>query len=153
MFGRQRQVAFVLTILVVNHDDHAAGLDLLDGTRHIRHGTVRLHGSILRYLPRFRVDSHPGGSERVTGSRPFFATGSRDEQLTRLAAPLVSWSFLSEDSVLQRACCLLFLLVGVAAAQTAAPVWHLPAPPPSHWPIKDGSYSIPNFRFGTGETL
>ena len=55
--------------------------------------------------------------------------------------------------MLQRACCLLFLLVGVAAAQTAAPVWHPPAPPPSHWPIKDGSYSIPNFRFGTGETL
>jgi len=56
-------------------------------------------------------------------------------------------------SVLQRACCLLFLLVGVAAAQTAAPVWHPAAPPPSHWPIKDGWYTVPNFRFGTGETL
>jgi homoserine O-acetyltransferase len=55
--------------------------------------------------------------------------------------------------VLQRACCLLFLLVGVAAAQTAAPVWHPAAPPPSHWPIKDGWYTVPNFRFGTGETL
>jgi homoserine O-acetyltransferase len=28
-----------------------------------------------------------------------------------------------------------------------------PAYPPTHWPVKDGWYSAPNFRFGTGQTL
>ena len=57
--------------------------------------------------------------------------------------------------MLQRACGLIIaaLLSAAAFAQTAAPVWHPPAPPPTHWPIKDGWYTIPNFRFGTGETL
>lgn len=28
-----------------------------------------------------------------------------------------------------------------------------PTPPPSHWPTQDGTVTLPNFRFGTGETL
>ena len=29
--GGERQVAFVLAVFIIDHDDHAAGLDLLDG--------------------------------------------------------------------------------------------------------------------------
>lgn len=56
--------------------------------------------------------------------------------------------------MLQRACSLVFaLLFSAAASAQTAPVWHPPTPPPTHWPVKDGWYTIPNFRFGTGETL
>lgn len=56
--------------------------------------------------------------------------------------------------MLQRACCFLVAIVAcVATAQTAPPVWHPPTPAPTHWSIRDGWYTIPNFRFGTGETL
>ena len=37
----------------------------------------------------------------------------------------------------------------LAAATLAAQ----PAPSPTHWPTQDGTWTIPNFRFGTGETL
>jgi homoserine O-acetyltransferase len=53
-----------------------------------------------------------------------------------------------EDFVLQRACCLFFALALAASAQAPKPQY-----PATHWPIKDGSFEIQNFRFGTGETL
>src|ERR1700758_606288 len=28
-----------------------------------------------------------------------------------------------------------------------------PTTPASHWPVKDGNVTLPNFRFGTGESL
>ena len=48
---------------------------------------------------------------------------------------------------------LVLALAGSAAAQqpTAKPL--APTAPASHWPTQDGAYDIPNFRFGTGETL
>ena len=39
------------------------------------------------------------------------------------------------------------LLLCLALSLTAA------AQQPTHWPTQDGTYDIPNFRFGTGETL
>jgi homoserine O-acetyltransferase len=43
-----------------------------------------------------------------------------------------------------------FLLAcAVAFCQTNA----APAPPAGHWPTQDGTVTLPNFRFGTGETL
>ncbi|MGH9591204.1 MAG: alpha/beta fold hydrolase [Terracidiphilus sp.] len=43
------------------------------------------------------------------------------------------------------------LIVTVCVASIAqAPK---PSYPPTHWPIRNGTYVIPNFRFGTGETL
>jgi homoserine O-acetyltransferase len=47
----------------------------------------------------------------------------------------------------QHLCSLLFVvfLVTTAAAQGTYPA--------THWPIQDGTYSIQNFRFGSGETL
>jgi homoserine O-acetyltransferase len=50
--------------------------------------------------------------------------------------------------VLQRACSLLFVFALAAAAQAPKPQY-----PATHWPISNGSFDIPNFRFGTGETL
>jgi homoserine O-acetyltransferase/O-succinyltransferase len=50
--------------------------------------------------------------------------------------------------VLQRACCLLFAFALTAAAQAPKPQH-----PPTHWPIRNGSFDIHNFRFGTGEAL
>jgi homoserine O-acetyltransferase/O-succinyltransferase len=50
--------------------------------------------------------------------------------------------------MLQRACFLLFAFALTAAAQAPKPQY-----PPTHWPIKNGSFDIRDFRFGTGETL
>ena len=50
--------------------------------------------------------------------------------------------------MLRSACCLLFAFALTAAAQTPKP--HYPA---TQWPIKDGSFDIHDFRFGTGESL
>jgi len=50
--------------------------------------------------------------------------------------------------VLQRACCLLFAFAVTAAAQVPKPQY-----PPTDWPIRNGSFDIHNFRFGTGEAL
>ena len=50
--------------------------------------------------------------------------------------------------MLQRACCLLFAFAVTAAAQVPKPQY-----PPTHWPIRNGSFDIHNFRFGTGEAL
>ena len=52
--------------------------------------------------------------------------------------------------MLHRACCLFFVLVLALAASAQAPKPQYPA---THWPIKDGSFDIQNFRFATGETL
>ncbi|HTV15634.1 MAG TPA: alpha/beta fold hydrolase, partial [Acidobacteriaceae bacterium] len=38
--------------------------------------------------------------------------------------------------------------VSLAAAQAPKPVY-----PPTHWPIRNGDYTIENFKFGTGESL
>ena len=43
-------------------------------------------------------------------------------------------------------------LVACAALAAAAQA-PKPSYPPTHWPIHNGTYSIANFRFGTGETL
>ncbi len=51
---------------------------------------------------------------------------------------------------------LLVLLTAFAATLSAQqPAAHPLAPttPSSHWPTQDGTYDIPNFRFGSGETL
>jgi homoserine O-acetyltransferase/O-succinyltransferase len=53
-----------------------------------------------------------------------------------------------EVPVLPRPCFLLFAFAAAAAAQINHPPY-----PPTHWPIQNGTYVIPNFRFGTGETL
>jgi homoserine O-acetyltransferase len=51
--------------------------------------------------------------------------------------------------MLKSACrVLLALIVPIAAAQAPPPQYS-----PTHWPIKDGWYTIANFRFGSGETL
>ena len=50
--------------------------------------------------------------------------------------------------MLQHACCLLFAFVLTAAAQVPQPQY-----PPTHWPVRNGSFDIHNFRFGTGESL
>ena len=50
--------------------------------------------------------------------------------------------------MLQRACCLLFAFAVTAAAQVPKPQY-----PPTDWPIRNGSFDIHNFRFGTGEAL
>lgn len=47
---------------------------------------------------------------------------------------------------------LLTLATAVAAQQPAAPPL-APTAPASHWPTQDGAFDLPNFRFGTGETL
>ena len=48
----------------------------------------------------------------------------------------------------QPACCLLFAFALTAAAQAPKPEY-----PTTHWPIRNGSSDIHNFRFGTGEVL
>jgi homoserine O-acetyltransferase len=48
----------------------------------------------------------------------------------------------------QPACCLLFAFALTAAAQAPKPEY-----PTTHWPIRNGSSDIHNFRFGTGEAL
>ena len=50
--------------------------------------------------------------------------------------------------MLRSACCLLFAFAITAAAQAPKP--HYPS---TQWPIKDGSFDIHDFRFGTGESL
>jgi homoserine O-acetyltransferase len=50
--------------------------------------------------------------------------------------------------VLQPACCLLFAFALTAAAQAPKPQY-----PPTHWPIRNGSFDVHTFRFGTGEAL
>jgi homoserine O-acetyltransferase/O-succinyltransferase len=50
--------------------------------------------------------------------------------------------------VLQRACYFLFAFALIAAAQ--APKAQQPS---THWPVRDGSFDIHEFRFGTGEAL
>ena len=50
--------------------------------------------------------------------------------------------------MLQPACCLLFAFALTAAAQAPKPEY-----PTTHWPIRNGSSDIHNFRFGTGEAL
>jgi homoserine O-acetyltransferase len=50
--------------------------------------------------------------------------------------------------VLQPACCLLFAFAVTAAAQAPKPQY-----PPTQWPLRNGSFDIHNFRFGTGEAL
>ena len=40
-----------------------------------------------------------------------------------------------------------------SAQRPAEPPPTAPRQPASHWPTQDGTYTIPNFRFGTGETL
>lgn len=51
--------------------------------------------------------------------------------------------------MLQRIAALLAVFVAlVSAAQAPKPSY-----PPTNWPIRNGSYVIPNFRFVTGETL
>ena len=50
--------------------------------------------------------------------------------------------------MLRHACCLLFAFVLTAAAQVPQPQY-----PPTHWPVRNGSFDIHNFRFGTGESL
>lgn len=42
----------------------------------------------------------------------------------------------------------LILSFGLASAQAPKPNYS-----PTHWPVRDGTYMIPNFRFETGETL
>ena len=44
--------------------------------------------------------------------------------------------------------CLVFLAAAFLFHHSAAQ-----QPSPKHWPTQEGSYDIPNFRFGTGETL
>ncbi len=43
--------------------------------------------------------------------------------------------------------------IAAAAAQTMSPVTNTPAAPPSKWPTHEGTYTIANFKFGSGETL
>jgi len=50
--------------------------------------------------------------------------------------------------VLQRAWLLLLAFIVSAAAQAPKPQY-----PPTHWPIENGSFDIPNFRFTNGEML
>lgn len=45
------------------------------------------------------------------------------------------------------------LFLAVAAALSSAAQAPRPSYPPTHWPIHNGTYVIPNFRFGSGETL
>jgi homoserine O-acetyltransferase len=45
------------------------------------------------------------------------------------------------------------LLIALTAAVAAAQVPPRATYPPTPWPIKSGSVDLPNFRFGTGETL
>jgi homoserine O-acetyltransferase len=52
--------------------------------------------------------------------------------------------------MVQRVCILLFAAFVAAGAVAQAPK---PEYPPTHWPVKNGEYTIANFRFGTGETL
>ncbi len=47
---RKRKVSLVLTILVVDDDDHAAGLELLQGARYVGKGSLCLHDSIVRQM-------------------------------------------------------------------------------------------------------
>ena len=48
----------------------------------------------------------------------------------------------------------LTLLLASAASAQQPPAHPLaPTTPASHWPTTDGAYDLPNFRFGTGETL
>jgi homoserine O-acetyltransferase len=57
---------------------------------------------------------------------------------------------------MRRSFLLLTLLLAAAAyAQTMSPVTNTPARPAAHktWPTTEANYDIPNFRFGTGETL
>ncbi len=50
---------------------------------------------------------------------------------------------------------LALIFVTLASAQTTPTAKLTPAPAsaPIHWPTQDGTYTIPDFRFGTGETL
>jgi homoserine O-acetyltransferase/O-succinyltransferase len=45
------------------------------------------------------------------------------------------------------------VVLACAAAFSAAAQARKPDYPPTHWPIENGVYTIPNFRFWTGETL
>src|SRR5580704_13934356 len=46
----QRQVALILAVLVVDHDNHPPRVDLLHRPRHIRHDPRIVHSPILRQI-------------------------------------------------------------------------------------------------------
>lgn len=50
--------------------------------------------------------------------------------------------------MLRRFAGILVLAVGLVSAQAPKPSY-----PPTHWPIRNGTYVIPNFHFGTGGNL
>jgi hypothetical protein len=86
---------------------------------------MRLVGWPLQSKPRLRVDERSATSNRA-----------------------IKWLNAQEDFVQQRACFLLFVFALAAAAQAPKSQYA-----PTHWPISNGSFDIPNFRFGTGEML
>jgi homoserine O-acetyltransferase len=54
---------------------------------------------------------------------------------------------------MKRLLCLLALTAAAAAQTMSAPANPSAAPAPFKWPTKDGNFVIPNFHFGTGESL
>ena len=81
VLGGQREVALVLAVLVVDHDDHAAGADLLDRAGHVgERASMRSEGaSVMSYC-----DLEACGKETKAGS-PFirlFQESSGSKKIT-----------------------------------------------------------------------
>src|SRR5580692_111122 len=57
LLGGESDVAFVLAVFIVDYDDHAAGAELLDGSRDIGEGFV-IHGKAIVAKPVYRLVNH-----------------------------------------------------------------------------------------------
>jgi homoserine O-acetyltransferase/O-succinyltransferase len=91
----------------------------------------------MRNVERSRSPSTSQGSEvlsRATGARewPCAAAVNMVGMIDRLSALLSLGLFFP----------------ALALAQAPKPDY-----PPTHWPVQNGEYSVPNFKFGTGESL